>query len=115
MKPLVAKPVRLVGLGAQAPPAIGLVVGVVALEPHHLPLVLEGPHVGGDAVEEPAIVADDHRAAREGQEPAREGAGGPAAGGAAVRVQNPAPAPGRSFSGSPRVPASICPPRHGYG
>jgi hypothetical protein len=36
---------------------------LVALEPDDLAVALEGEDVGGDAVEEPAIVADDHRAA----------------------------------------------------
>jgi len=57
--------VRPLRLGAQAALAVGLVVGVVALEPHHAPLVLEREHVGRDAVEEPAVVADDDRAAGE--------------------------------------------------
>ena len=46
-----------------------LLVGLeVALEPHDLGVALEREHVRGDAVEEPAIVGDDHRAAREGQQ-----------------------------------------------
>ena len=36
-------------------------------------VALEGQHVGGDAVEEPAIVADDHGAAGEGLEAVLEG------------------------------------------
>src|SRR5262245_40758350 len=57
--------VGTLGLGAEPALAVGLVVLIVALEPHHTPLVLEGEHVGGDAVEEPAVVADDDDAARE--------------------------------------------------
>jgi hypothetical protein len=58
----------LVGLGAETAVAIGLVVGVIALEPGHLGIPLEGQDVGGDAVQEPAIVADHHHAAREGED-----------------------------------------------
>src|SRR6185436_18417962 len=65
---LVADAVRLVGLGAQAALAVGLVRLVVALEPDHLGFPIEGEDVGGDAVQEPAVVADDHRAARELEE-----------------------------------------------
>src|SRR5690242_20200764 len=45
--------------------AVALELLVGALEPRHLALVLEGHDVGGDAVQEPAIVADHHRAAGE--------------------------------------------------
>ena len=62
---LVLQPVRLVGVAAEALVAILLVVAEVALEPRHLAVALEREHVGGDAVEEPAVVGDDHRAARE--------------------------------------------------
>ena len=57
--------VRLVGLGAEPRVPVRLVVLVVALEPHDLAVALEGQDVRGDAVEEPAVVADDHRAAGE--------------------------------------------------
>src|SRR5207253_1675702 len=57
--------VRPLGLGAEPAAAVGLVVLVVALEPDDAALALEGEDVGGDAVEEPAVVADDDRAARE--------------------------------------------------
>src|SRR5579885_2897724 len=57
---LVADTVWLVGLGAEAALPIGLVVLVVALEPHDLAVALEGEDVGRDAVEEPAVVADHH-------------------------------------------------------
>src|SRR4051794_25222159 len=65
---LVRHAVRPVGLGAElvAPP--GLVGLEVPLEPRDLRVALEGEHVGGDAVEEPPVVGDDHRAAREGEE-----------------------------------------------
>src|ERR1700676_2526016 len=67
-EPLVADAVRLIGLGAEAPPAVGLVGLVVALEPDDLGIALEGEDVRGDAIEEPAVVADHHRAAGEGEE-----------------------------------------------
>ena len=38
-----------------------LVFGEVALEPPHLAVALEGQHVGGDAVEEPAVVISHDR------------------------------------------------------
>src|SRR5438105_4453116 len=49
---LEAEAVRCLGVGAEAAFLVGLVVLVVALEPHHAALVLEGEHVRGDAVEE---------------------------------------------------------------
>src|SRR5579864_6164161 len=58
---LVADAVRLVGLGAEAPVTVGFVGLVVALEPGDLGVALEGQDVRGDAIEEPAVVADDHR------------------------------------------------------
>src|SRR5438552_18039807 len=57
--------VGALGLGAEAAAAVGLVVLVVALEPFHAALALEGEDVGGDEVEEPAVVADDDGAACE--------------------------------------------------
>src|SRR5215510_11115420 len=52
---LVLDPVRLVGVGAQAALAVGLVVREVALEPLDVALALEREDVRRDAVEEPAI------------------------------------------------------------
>ena len=60
---LVLDAVRLVGVGAETAVPVGLVVLVVALEPFDVAVALEGQHVGGDAVEEPAIVAHHHGAA----------------------------------------------------
>src|SRR5215831_322323 len=62
---LEADAVGLVGLGAEAALAVGLVLLVVALEPDHAAVALEGEDMGRDAVEEPAIVADDDGAASE--------------------------------------------------
>src|SRR3974390_305537 len=42
-----------------------LVILEVAFEPFDMAVALEGQDVGGDAIEEPAIVADDHGAAGE--------------------------------------------------
>src|SRR4051812_1219 len=57
--------VWLIGLGAEAPLAVGFVVLVVALEPLDGAVAFEGEDVGGDAIEEPAVVADDDGAAGE--------------------------------------------------
>ena len=62
---LVRDPVRAVGLGAEPLVPVLLVGLEVALEPDDLRVALEREHVGRDAVEEPAIVGDDHRAAGE--------------------------------------------------
>ena len=67
-EPLVGDPLGAVGLGAEQRPAVLLVGLEVALEPRDLAVALEGEDVGGDAVEEPAIVGDDHGAAGEGEE-----------------------------------------------
>jgi hypothetical protein len=65
---LVPDRIGLVGLGAEAAVAVGLVVLVVALKPFDLAVALERQHVSRDPVEEPAIVADHHRAAGELEE-----------------------------------------------
>src|SRR5947209_19753082 len=62
---LVLDPVRDGGIDAQAPFLVLLVIGEIALEPFDVALPLERQHVGGDAVEEPAFVADYHSAAGE--------------------------------------------------
>src|SRR5262245_6022675 len=58
-------PVRDYRIRAQPTHLVLLVILVVALEPFHMALALEGKDVGRDAVKEPAIVADDHGAAGE--------------------------------------------------
>ena len=65
---LVLDAVRLVGGGAELLVAPLLVLAEVALEPAHLAVALEREHVRGDAVEEPAVVADDDGAAGEALE-----------------------------------------------
>src|SRR5581483_8571827 len=73
---LVADAVGLVGLRAETLVTVRLVVAEVALEPHDLRVPLEREHVRRDAVEEPAVVADDDRAARELEERVLERAEG---------------------------------------
>src|ERR1051326_1017217 len=73
-QPLVRDPVGPLGLGAE-PLAPVLLVGVeVALEPADLAVALEGQDVGRDAIQEPAVVGDDHRTAGEAQQRLLEGA-----------------------------------------
>jgi len=60
--------VGLVGGGAQLLVAECLVVGDVAREEAHLAVALEGEDVRGDAVQEPAVVADDDDAPGKGLE-----------------------------------------------
>src|SRR5262249_2098181 len=62
---LIFDPRRDGRVDAEAALLVFLIVGEVALEPLHVALPLEGEHVGGDAIEEPAVVADDDRAAGE--------------------------------------------------
>src|SRR6185312_10943835 len=65
---LVFEAMRLVGLRAEPALAVGLVIRVIALEPHHLAVALEGENMRRDAVEEPAVMGDDDRAAGEFQQ-----------------------------------------------
>src|SRR5690606_7178430 len=60
---LVADAVGLVGVRAPAPLQVLGIGVVVAFEPDDLAVPLEGEDVRGDAVEEPAVVADDDAAA----------------------------------------------------
>src|SRR5688572_8233745 len=62
---LVLDPVGPGRLFAQALLLVGLVFLVVAVEEHPLRVVLGGEDVGGDAVEEPAVVRDHQHAAGE--------------------------------------------------
>src|SRR2546423_631763 len=57
--------VRLRGGVAQSSALVLFVVGEVALEPDDATVALEGEDVRTDAVEEPAVVADDDGAASE--------------------------------------------------
>src|ERR1051325_11221008 len=56
---------RTIRLDAKAFFALGFVVGIIALEPDHLAVAFERQDMRGHAVEEPAVVADDHSAAGE--------------------------------------------------
>src|SRR6478735_12113682 len=47
---------------------VGGIFLVVAFEEHQLRVAFEGEDVRGDAIEEPAIVGDHHRATGEGQQ-----------------------------------------------
>src|SRR5258707_11322887 len=60
--------VRLIGCGAEPALPIGFIVLIIALEPHDLAVAFEREHVRRDAIEKPAIVADDDGAAREVEE-----------------------------------------------
>ena len=44
-------PMRIVGVGAQACFAVGFVFRIVAVEPDHFAVTLEGEDMGGDAAE----------------------------------------------------------------
>jgi len=59
---------RLFGVGAEALPALGLIHLIVPFAPDCFAVSLESENVRGDAVEEPAVVADDHGAAAEIQQ-----------------------------------------------
>jgi len=56
-------PVRLVRGGAETRLPVPFVLGIVAVEPDHPALSLEGEDMGGDPVEKPAVMADDDGAA----------------------------------------------------
>src|SRR5919205_507569 len=60
---LVGDPVWPVCLSTQTSPPVLLICLEIALEPGDLRVPLEGEHVRGDAVQEPAVVRDDHGAA----------------------------------------------------
>src|SRR4051794_23438762 len=65
---LVGDPMWPVCLSTQASPSVLLICLEIALEPGDLRVTLEGEDVCGDAVEEPAVVRDDHGAAGERKE-----------------------------------------------
>ena len=56
---------RLIRLRPQALPPLGLVGLVVPFAPDRFAVAFKSQDVRGDAVEEPAVVADDHGAAAE--------------------------------------------------
>src|SRR5690606_36047804 len=73
LEPLELDPVRLDCSVAEAALLVFLVGLEVALEPLDVAVALEGQDVRGDTIEEEAVVADDHRAAREVLERRLEG------------------------------------------
>src|SRR4249919_1187452 len=62
---LVAQAVRRRAFRAEAALLVFLVLAVVAREEFHVRVALEGEDVGGDAVEEPAVMGNHHHAAGE--------------------------------------------------
>jgi hypothetical protein len=56
---------RPVGLVAEPPPFVFLIGFEIAFEPLDMTVAFEGEDVGGQAVQEEAVVADHHGAARE--------------------------------------------------
>src|SRR5262249_39861440 len=58
-------PLRNDGVDAEPPHLVFLIILEVSFEPFDMAVAFEGQDVGGDTVEEPAIVADDHGAAGE--------------------------------------------------
>src|ERR1700734_1484164 len=64
----VTDPVGLGGVLALAFLVVLDIFLIVPLEPDDLGVALEGENVSRDSIEEPAIVRDDHRAAREGHQ-----------------------------------------------
>src|SRR5688572_23838245 len=64
-QPPIRHPVRSVRLRAHPPPLVLLVGFEIAFEPFDVAVALEGEDVGGEAVEEEAVVADHDGAAGE--------------------------------------------------
>ena len=62
---LVLHPMRDDGVLAEPPHLVLFVILEIALEPLDMAIALEGQDMGGDAIEEPAVMADDHGAAGE--------------------------------------------------
>ncbi len=54
--------VGLVCGGAETGLSVRFILGIIPVEPDDLAVAFEGEHVGCDAVEKPAVVADDHGA-----------------------------------------------------
>jgi len=52
--------VRLISVLTKAFLAILFVLRIIPLEPDHLTIAFESEDVGGNTIEEPAVVADDH-------------------------------------------------------
>ena len=58
-------PLRRQCIFTEAAHFVLLVIFKVALKPFHMTVAFEGQHVGGEAVEEHTVVADDHGATAE--------------------------------------------------
>ena len=56
---------RLVGILAQSRFAIRFVIRIVPLKPHHFAFAFKSQNIRGDAIQKPAVVADDDGAASE--------------------------------------------------
>ena len=57
-------PMRLVGGGPHPSLAVSLIIRIISREPDNLAFSLKSQNVRGDPVQEPAVVADHHGAAR---------------------------------------------------
>lgn len=60
--------VGLIRFLAEPAMPVRFIIGIVAFEPHHLAVALEGQNMRGHSVQEPTIVRDHHRAAGEIQQ-----------------------------------------------
>src|ERR1039458_10184100 len=66
----------LVGIHSEPFLPVGFVIAEVTLPPADLGIPLEGQHMGGDPVEKPSIVTDDHRTTRKPEQRLLEGTKG---------------------------------------
>ena len=57
--------VGLIGSGPQAGLSVRLIFGVIAVKQKNVALPFKGQDMGGDPVQKPAVVADDHGAPAE--------------------------------------------------
>src|SRR6185437_8213475 len=64
-KSFVLDPMRLIRVDPQTALLVGLIVLVIAFEPFDMAVAFERQHMGGNTVQEPAVMADDHGAAGE--------------------------------------------------
>src|SRR5690606_29231386 len=71
---LVAQATRFGRFFAQTALLVGLVFLIVAFKEYYLRIAFERQYVRGDAIEEPAVVADDHDRTRKFQQGVFEGA-----------------------------------------
>src|SRR5207245_915547 len=69
----IANPVRTIRFLAEPLPPVGLVLAVIAFEPHDLAVPFKRQDMGRDAVQEPAVVAARHTATAEPLEPFLQG------------------------------------------